>query len=121
VDAWSPLGLVPAAALSAAMFAALGLSFTVLIPSLDFMSYYYILFLSPLYLFSGTFFPLTRIPEWARSLARVSPFYHAVELNRGLLRGRLDLTLLGHAGVILAVTCVFFLVAVNLMRRKLIR
>ena len=36
----------------------------------------------PLFLFSGTFFPISRLPDWLEPVALLSPLYHAVELCR---------------------------------------
>ena len=47
--------------------------------------------INPLFLFSGTFFPLTNLPEPLRAVAWATPLFHAVELIRGSVLGRLDL------------------------------
>jgi lipooligosaccharide transport system permease protein len=36
----------------------------------------------PMFLFSGTFYPVSMLPEWARVLAWLSPLWHATELAR---------------------------------------
>jgi len=41
----------------------------------------------PLFLFSGTFFPISRLPDWLEPLALLSPLYHAVELCRAATTG----------------------------------
>jgi lipooligosaccharide transport system permease protein len=41
----------------------------------------------PLFLFSGTFFPISRLPDAIEWLAVVSPLWHAVELCRGATTG----------------------------------
>jgi lipooligosaccharide transport system permease protein len=37
----------------------------------------------PLFLFSGTFFPITQLPTWLQPLAFITPLWHGVELARG--------------------------------------
>ena len=37
----------------------------------------------PLFLFSGTFFPLTQLPTWLQTVVWLSPLWHGVELCRG--------------------------------------
>ncbi len=37
----------------------------------------------PLFLFSGTFFPITQLPEWIQPVAYLTPLWHGVELTRG--------------------------------------
>ncbi len=43
--------------------------------------------ITPMYLFSGTFFPVTQLPDWLRSVATVTPLWHAVELARRVALG----------------------------------
>jgi lipooligosaccharide transport system permease protein len=50
----------------------------------------------PLFLFSGTFYPLSVYPGWLQAVARVSPLYHGVDLIRGLTFGIFDWSMLGH-------------------------
>jgi lipooligosaccharide transport system permease protein len=45
----------------------------------------------PLFLFSGTFFPITQLPDWIRPLAYVTPLWHGVALCRALSLGTADL------------------------------
>jgi lipooligosaccharide transport system permease protein len=41
----------------------------------------------PLFLFSGTFFPVTQLPAWIRPLAYATPLWHGVALCRSLSLG----------------------------------
>jgi lipooligosaccharide transport system permease protein len=51
----------------------------------------------PLFLFSGTFFPVSQLPGWLQPLAVLSPLWHAVELCRMATTGDADLLAgLGH-------------------------
>ncbi|MDP9116021.1 MAG: ABC transporter permease [Actinomycetota bacterium] len=44
---------------------------------------------TPMFLFSGTFYPINQLPTWGRWLARVSPLWHGTELARGAGIGHL--------------------------------
>jgi|SRR5579875_676175 len=69
-------------------------------------------FMIPLFLFSGTFFPITQIPAWLRPVAYVTPLWHGVELCRALSLG--TATLGGaalHVGYLLAVAAAGFAAA----------
>lgn len=46
--------------------------------------------MTPLMLFSGTFFPLSQLPGWLRVVAYVTPLWHGVALCRSLTLGTLD-------------------------------
>jgi lipooligosaccharide transport system permease protein len=50
----------------------------------------------PLFLFSGTFYPLTTYPEPIRLLVELTPLYHGVDLVRGLTTGTLGPGMLVH-------------------------
>ena len=43
--------------------------------------------ITPLFLFSGTFFPIESLPAIVQPLAWVTPLYHGVALTRGLSLG----------------------------------
>jgi hypothetical protein len=56
----------------------------------------------PMFLFSGTFFPLDQLPSGLRPVAWVTPLWHAVELCRAATTGSLDLLAgLGHLAFLL--------------------
>jgi len=50
----------------------------------------------PLFLFSGTFFPITAYPLALQRLAWLSPLYHGVELMRATTLGLFDVSIFGH-------------------------
>jgi lipooligosaccharide transport system permease protein len=74
-----------------------------------------------MFLFSGTFFPLSLLPVSIQYLAiAVLPLTHVVIIARSLtLATPHPLMLLGFVWIILA-SVVFFLLSVNLMKRRLI-
>jgi lipooligosaccharide transport system permease protein len=117
---WAILAPV-AVALIGMMFSVIGLAFTAVIPVIDYFTYYWTLFMTPMFLFSGIFFPLDRFPEWVQGLAWVMPLHHAVNLMRALtLTG--DLRAAGLAALWIAVvTVILFVVPLNLLRRRLVR
>lgn len=55
----------------------------------------------PLFLFSGTFYPLDVYPPVIQNVAKISPLYHGTELLRGFTLGIVDWTMLGHAAFLL--------------------
>lgn len=46
-------------------------------------------FVLPLFLFSGTFFPITQLPLWMQGVAWISPLWHGVVLCRSATTGSL--------------------------------
>ncbi|MEX1336080.1 MAG: ABC transporter permease [Candidatus Limnocylindrales bacterium] len=44
----------------------------------------------PMFIFSGTFFPVSQLPELLQYVAYATPLWHAVSLSRGIALGGLD-------------------------------
>jgi lipooligosaccharide transport system permease protein len=66
--------------------------------------------LLPMFLFSGTFFPVSVYPEWVQSIVMALPLWQGVELVRGLMLGNISWSLLGHLvyfAVMIAIGLVF--------------
>jgi lipooligosaccharide transport system permease protein len=82
----SPLVLlaVPAAVLTGLAFAAPLLAYSATLKGNDNFNIVFRFIITPLFLFSGVFFPLTRLPEGLRIAAWFTPLFHGVELTRGL-------------------------------------
>lgn len=56
----------------------------------------------PMFLFSGTFYPIGQLPQWGQWLAYVSPLWHGTELARGAAIGHISAAaVLGHIGYLL--------------------
>jgi lipooligosaccharide transport system permease protein len=106
--------------LGGACFATIGLSFTTIVGRVDYFSYYYTLFITPLFLFSGVFYPLNRLPHWTHVVAWFTPLYHLVLITRGLILGPDAMSVLGNAAWLLVVTAALFSVPVIFMRRRLV-
>jgi lipooligosaccharide transport system permease protein len=55
------------------------------------------MFLLPMFLFSGSFYPLTVFPKWLQFMVNLFPLSHAINLVRGLCLGHINFALAGHA------------------------
>lgn len=118
----SPLALwaIPAIFLIGLCFAALGLIVTALAPSYDFFMYYFTLFVTPMTLLSGVFFPVDQLPPAVQSVSAALPLAHAVQLVRPLLFGDVPTTAWLHVAVLAAVALPAFATALALTRRRLL-
>ncbi len=86
---------VPAATLLAFAFAATGMAATTYMRSwqdFDLIS----LVVLPLFLFSGTFYPLTAYPEPLRVLIMLTPLWQGVDMIRALVTGYVEPSILWH-------------------------
>jgi len=101
----SPLGLlaVPVAVLVGAAFAGPVMA---LAASVDNAAAFPTLFrfaIMPMFLFSGTFFPVERLPLLAEWIGYATPVWHGVDLSRDLALGTVELLpALGHVAYLLA-------------------
>ena len=102
------------------MFASLGLVATARAPSYDFFNYYFTLFISVMFLFSGVFFPLANLPPWAQTFAWFLPLTHAVDVARALAAGTPTPALLGDVAWMAVVSLVAYVLAERLVRRRLL-
>ena len=112
---------LPALVLTGLAFAALGLIWNALAPSYDFFMYYFTLFITPMTLISGVFFPTDQLPGWLATIGAWLPLAQGVSLVRPLLAGEVPANALLHIGVLLVTTVVAFAVALRLTRRRLLK
>jgi len=112
------------------MFSSIAMCFTALAPNIDFFNYPIFLFVTPMLFLSGTFFPLSSLPEAAQGLSLfILPLTQVVNLTRGALTGGTETlfglnmqTLIPLSLIWVAiVTVVFFIVSINLMKKRLTR
>jgi lipooligosaccharide transport system permease protein len=92
----TPLAL-PAAVLTGAAFAAPIAAWSVTQEGDSMFSVLFRLGITPMFLFSGTFFPVANLPAFLRAVAYLTPLWHGADLCRGLvLGGARPLGSLGH-------------------------
>lgn len=101
------------------MFSVMGTLFTSLIESLDLYAYYFTLVVTPLFLFSGIFFPVESFPAPVPQIAWLTPLYHAVNVCRGLASGP-SLSVLVDVAWIVVFTSALALLPIRFMRKRLI-
>ncbi len=106
-------------ALTGLAFSLIGAWFTSLINTIDLYSYFYTLFLTPLFLFSGIFFPTSTFP-YGDTIAWFTPLYHAVRLARGLAQGPLGMEHLVSFGWLTVLSAILLVVIPRRMRDKLV-
>jgi len=76
--------------------------------------------INPLFLFSGTFFPLSNLPDQVEWVAWLTPLFHGVQLIRGLVLGSLDWVAVPiHLGYLLAMLAIGVLLADRNLRRRM--
>jgi lipooligosaccharide transport system permease protein len=120
--AWpSALWTLPLALVGGLMFSALGLITTALVPQIDSFNIAIFILIFPMFLFSGTFFPVDILPGWAMRVALVLPLTHVAYLVRGACLGWEPPHLAASLTYVIGMTIVASGLAVLLMRRRLVK
>ena len=116
---WGILLIFPLLFIIGFLFATIGLLFTSMIKEIELFNYFFTLFLTPLFLFSGIFFPMSQLPAGVQLIAWFTPLYHGVELSRGIFNHLWDVELLGHFLWILVVTGLNTLIVLRAIHKRL--
>jgi len=118
---WGILLIFPLLFIIGFMFATIGLLFTSMIKEIELFNYFFTLFLTPLFLFSGIFFPMSELPATIQIIAWFTPLYHGVELSRGIFNQIWTMELMGHFLWILVVTSLNTLIVLRAIHKRLYR
>lgn len=121
IDSPGILLALPAAVLTGLAFAAPVAAFAATLKTDNGFASLFRFVITPLFIFSGTFFPVEQLPGALQPIAWLTPLYHGVELARGLALGTADpIGGLVHAAVLSGYAGVGAIAAGILLRRRLI-
>ncbi len=111
------LAVIP---LTGLLFAAIGIAFSLRIPNIDLFSFYFTLFLTPLFLFSDVFFPLKErlSPGWLW-VAEALPLLHPVRLARAAFNGHFSWVVLWDSAYTVGATALLLVWARHSVRQRL--
>src|SRR5919202_1355202 len=118
--AWGMLTVPLIAWLAGFGWACFGIAVAGFAKSIENFSYIVSAALTPLFLVAGTFFPLDRLPRWARVLAQLNPLHHCVVLVRHAVFGFEGWQDLARVGALVLFGLLVWRVAIHAMTRKLI-
>jgi lipooligosaccharide transport system permease protein len=112
---------IPLAFIGGLLFAGIGMCFTGITPGIETLNYPAFLFITPMTLFAGTFFPLSLLPAVFQYLAVILlPLTHLVAAMRMCTIPAFSITILLHLAWMVVLTGIFCIVSINLMKRRLI-
>ncbi len=95
IPSWWGVLAIPAAVLIAFGIASLGMAITSYFSSYQQMQIIPIIMM-PMFLFSGSFFPISVFPRWVQTIIEIFPLWQAIQMIRGLTLGVINIGLLGH-------------------------
>jgi lipooligosaccharide transport system permease protein len=115
------LVIIPFSFLAGLFFAGLALCFTAVVPQIDVFNFPIFLFIMPMFLFSGTFFPLDVLPGWAQALAVALPLTHVSNIMREASLGRFPPDLLLDLLYLAAATPPVVILGISMMKKRLVK
>ena len=113
--------ILPLAVLGGIAFGSIGMFFTGIVSNIEMFNLPVFLFVTPMFLFSGTFFPIENLPHWAQQVALIFPLTHLANLARSFNYGQFRLSLLWEIAYLLLFSFIFFPLAILKMHRRLIK
>jgi len=116
----SALLALPLVPLTGLLFATIGIVFSLQIPTINLFSFYFTLFITPLFLFSDIFFPIAdRLSGVWLYVAELLPLLHPVRLMRAAFSGEMSWILLWDLAYIIVSSLVLLVIAIRVARRRL--
>jgi len=118
----SPLVLlvIPLLFISGLIFSEISLIVVAKVPGIDSLNYFYTLVMTPMFLFSGIFFPLDTMPPVVTNIAFFMPLYHLVNICRAFASGQIAVVLKDIVWLIVVVV-ILAPYPFKLMRRHIIK
>jgi lipooligosaccharide transport system permease protein len=118
---WTSVLALPGAILTSASFAAIALCITSVAQKVEDFDLVFGLGVMPLFLFSGTFFPVSRLPDVVRWIVEALPLYHGTALLRQLTTGQIDASIVVHVVYLVVVGVAAFATAMWRLERTLVK
>lgn len=103
------------------LFSALAMWIASKAKTFEWFNYYLELFITPMFFFSGVFFPLNHFPQWMQIASNALPLTHAVRSARELVNGTPTSTTLFTIALLTGAGLVMFLLAVRSVKGRLVR
>ena len=112
--------ILPMAALQGFLFGSLAMTYTSKVPSVNAFNYLFSVFIYPMFMLSGVFFPLEELPRALQIVAWFLPLTPAVRVSQGLISGDMELIMLWSVLLMVAEALFFYSLALRFMRKRLI-
>ena len=113
--------ILPLAFLGGIAFSSIGMFFTGTVATMEMLNLPVCLFITPMSIISGTFFPLQHMSTWVQWLAAILPLTHLVRLTRVFSLGVIDTELLWSVAYLVVFCVIFFPLAVYKIHRRLMK
>jgi lipooligosaccharide transport system permease protein len=111
--------VIPFLFISGLIFSEISIIAAAIVPGIESFNYFYTIFMTPMFLFSGIFFPLNTLPPIILKIAFFTPLYHLVNICRSFSSGSISCTLPDIVWIIIVIILLTPF-PFRLMRRRII-
>ena len=102
------------------MFGSFSLLVTSFVKTINHFSFYFTGFISPMFFFSGVFFPVSSLPSFLHPIVELIPLTHCVRLVRAVCTNHYQLRLAGDLFYVIVFIVVIGLLATRRLRKRLV-
>ena len=120
INEWTVVFVFIPVLLTAVLFGGVGFLFSSTAPHVAFVTLVFTVVGTPMFMFSGIFYPFEVLPSWAQAISNFIPLAPAVNLSRAFATNALDASLIWDLLFLVGMIAVVLPVAYLLLRRKLI-
>ncbi|MBF0494852.1 MAG: ABC transporter permease [Candidatus Omnitrophica bacterium] len=113
--------MLPVTFLAGMTFSGLGICFTAVVRDIEMFNFPVFLFVTPMFLFSGVFFPIQSLPPWAQYTAHLLPLTFLVSVMRGITFGDFGWLQTAELLALLVIAAVTVYLGMVLMKKRLLK
>ncbi len=113
--------VIPFSIIPGLLFSCISIAFASIARAMSQFSYFFNLIINPMFWFAGAFFPFEELPRWMQTVGFFIPLKHVVDIYRGLVSGEFGWNMLISLIWLCAITLFSYVLAIRLMRRRLIQ
>lgn len=113
--------ILPVIVLAGLMFASLSMFFTAVVPNIDSFNYYFTLLVSPMFLLSGVFFPISSLPPIVEKISWFLPLTHAINIIRPAALGAYSYGFIYDILWMMIFTIIFYSMSSILLKKRLVQ
>ena len=115
------LWILPLTFIAGMTFSSIGMCFTAIVKNIEMFNFPVFLFITPMFLFSGVFFPLEALPGWAQAVAWGLPLTFLVSCLRSFALGAFHPGILFEIFVLLILAFLGTVLSISLMKKRLVK
>lgn len=118
-DSWTAVAAIPVVILVGLSCAAPVFAFTATLQTDEAYTWIFRFIVTPLFLLSGTFFPIEELPVWGQVVAHATPLFHGVELVRQLTIYDLEVSAVWHLAYLVGLFVISIGIALRTFEKRL--